>query len=454
MNSKIKAKARLLLVDDEENLLHVVSLRLNVAGYDVETARNGAEALSKIPVFRPHVVISDLRMKGMDGLALFDAITHAWPTLPVIILTAHGSIPDAVEATRRGVFGYLTKPFNHKEMQAQIEAALKLGGGVAEESDVDDTWHEGIVTRSPAMEAVLAEARLAARSDANILIRGQSGTGKELLAHAIHRASRRRDQPFVAVNCADIPDTLLDSELFGHRRGAFSGATDDRTGLFVEATGGMLFLDEVGDMPLTTQAKLLRVLQDGQVRPLGAAEPIAVDVRIISASHRDLDAAVAEGRFRKDLYYRLNVVTLNLPTLAERREDIPLLARHFLGLVERNGAPEVKGFSPDAMARLIAYDWPGNVRQLYTVVERTVALATTPLIPASQVERALDEAPTELPSLVETREHAEREYISRILMLTEGNVTAAARLAKRNRTEFYKLLNRHHIDPALFKRRR
>jgi two-component system response regulator GlrR len=454
VNSKTKAKARLLLVDDEQDLLHVVSLRLNVAGFDVETASSGAEALAKIPAFRPHVVISDLRMEGMDGLALFDAIVHTWPTLPVIILTAHGSIPDAVEATQRGVFGYLTKPFNHKEMQAQIEAALNLGGGVPADAETDDAWREGIITRSPAMEAVLAEARLAARSDANILIRGESGTGKELLAHAIHLASRRREQAFLAVNCSAIPDTLIESELFGHRKGAFTGATHDHPGLFQAADGGMLFLDEVGDMPLTAQAKLLRVLQERQVRPVGGVESVGVDVRIVSATHRDLDTAVSEGRFREDLYYRLNVVTLTLPTLAERREDIPLLARHFLGLVTRDSMPEVKGFSPDAMARLIAYDWPGNVRQLYNVVERTVVLSTTPLIPASQVERALNEAPTELPSLVETRDHAEREYISRILMLTEGNVTAAARLAKRNRTEFYKLLNRHHIDPALFKRRR
>lgn len=454
MNSKIKAKARLLLVDDEQDLLHVVSLRLNVAGFEVETAASGAEALAKIPVFRPNVVISDLRMEGMDGLALFDAIARDWSTLPVIILTAHGSIPDAVAAMRRGVFGYLTKPFNHKEMLAQIEAALNLGGSVPEEVDVDAAWREGIITRSSVMEAVLAEARLAARSDANILIRGESGTGKELLAHAIHRASRRRDKTFVAVNCSAIPDTLIESELFGHRKGAFTGATHDHPGLFQAADGGMLFLDEVGDMPLTTQAKVLRALQERQVRPVGGVDSVAVDVRLVSATHRDLDTAVAEGQFREDLYYRLNVVTLTLPSLAERREDIPLLARHFLGVISRGATPEVKGFSPDAMERLIAYDWPGNVRQLYNVVERTVVLATTPLIPASQVERALNEAPTELPSLVETREHAEREYISRILMLTEGNVTAAARLAKRNRTEFYKLLNRHHIDPSLFKRRR
>ncbi|APZ43381.1 sigma 54-interacting transcriptional regulator [Acidihalobacter ferrooxydans] len=454
MNSDTPAKAKLLLVDDEHDLLHVVSLRLSVAGYEVETASSGAEALSKIPVFRPHVVISDLRMEGMDGLALFDAVTRDWPTLPVIILTAHGTIPDAVEATRRGVFGYLSKPFNHKEMQAQIEAALKVGGGVPADAESNGAWRRAIITRSPALEAVLAEARLVARSDANILIRGQSGTGKELLAQAIHRASQRSSQAFVAVNCSAIPEALIESELFGHRKGAFTGATHDHPGLFQAADGGILFLDEIGDMPLATQAKLLRVLQERQVRPVGGVDSVGVDVRIVSATHRDLDAMVAQGQFREDLYYRLNVVTLALPSLCERREDIPLLARHFLDVITQNTAYDVKGFSPDAMARLIAYDWPGNVRQLFNVVERTVVLATTALIPASQVERALDEAPAELPSLVETREQAEREYISRILTLTEGNVTAAAKLAKRNRTEFYKLLNRHHIDPALFKKRR
>lgn len=452
MSYKTSIKTRVLLVDDEPDLLHVLSLRLNVAGYDVETAQSGAEALSKLPVFRPQVVITDLRMDGMDGMSLFDAIARAYTGLPVIILTAHGNIPDAVAATRRGVFGFLTKPFNHRELQIQIDSAVQLGGGFPEETEVEAAWSAGIITRSPEMQAVLAEAKLAARADASILIRGDSGTGKELLAHAIHRVSRRHEGPFVAVNCSAIPENLIESELFGHRKGAFTGAAYDHPGLFQAARGGTLFLDEIGDMPLSAQAKLLRALQERAVRPVGSVSTVAVDVRVVSATHRDLDVAVREGRFREDLYYRLNVVTLSLPTLAERREDIPLLAAHFLAAAADRAPQEVKGFSPDAMGRLVAYDWPGNVRQLHNVVERTIALTTTPLIPASQVEKALNEGPAEMPSLVETREQAEREYITRILTLTDGNVTAAAKLAKRNRTEFYKLLNRHHIDPALFKR--
>lgn len=451
MNYKTSTKKRVLLVDDEPDLLHVLSLRLSVAGYEVESAQSGAEALSKLPLFRPQVVITDMRMDGMDGMSLFDAISRTYAGLPVIILTAHGNIPDAVAATRRGVFGFLTKPFNHREMQTQIEAAVQLGGGFPEELETDAAWSSGIITRSPEMQAVLAEAKLAARSDASILIRGESGTGKELLAMAIHKASRRFRGPFVAVNCSAIPENLIESELFGHRKGAFTGAAHDHPGLFQAACGGTLFLDEIGDMPLSAQVKLLRALQERAVRPVGAIATIDIDVRVVSATHRDLDVAVREELFREDLFYRLNVVTLTLPSLSERREDIPLLAAHFLTAAANRGSQEIKGFSPDAMARLVAYDWPGNVRQLHNVVERTIALTTTPLIPASQVEKALNEKPSSLPSLVETREHAEREYITRIMTLTEGNVTAAAKLAKRNRTEFYKLLNRHHIDPALFK---
>lgn len=451
MNYKTSTKARVLIVDDEADLLHVLSLRLNVSGYEVETAQSGNEALAKLPAFRPQVVITDLRMEGMDGLALFDSISRTYAGLPVIILTAHGNIPDAVSATRRGVFSFLTKPFNHRELQAQIDSAIQLGGGFLDETE-DETWCAGIITRSPEMQTVLAEAKLAARSDASILIRGQSGTGKELLAQAVHRASRRHEGSLVTVNCSAIPENLLESELFGHCKGAFTGASHDHPGLFQTADQGTLFLDEIGDMPLPAQAKLLRALQEKSVRPVGSVSTVPVNVRVISATHRDLDEAVNAGEFREDLYYRLNVVILKLPTLAERREDIPLLAAHFLAAAAGHSSREIKGFSPDAMARLVAHDWPGNIRQLHNVIERTVALTTTPLIPVSQVEKALNEGPSEMPSLVETREQAERQYITRILTLTQGNVTAAAKLAKRNRTEFYKILNRHHINPGLFKR--
>jgi two-component system response regulator GlrR len=446
---------RILLVDDDASLLHLLSLRLNSAGLEVQTAESGSEGLARLPVFQPHVIITDLRMDGMDGMALFDAVHRQYPTLPIIILTAHGSIQEAVAATKRGVFSFLTKPFDSQELLAQVEKALRLAGemeaGAKGARDRDQETRNGIITRSPLMEDVLRQARLVARSDASVFIQGESGTGKELLARAIYHASPRSAARFVAVNCTSIPSELFESELFGHKRGAFTGAMRDHPGLFKAADKGTLFLDEVGDMPLPFQGKLLRALQERVVRPVGATEDVPVDVRLISATHQNLEQAMRERRFRDDLYYRLNVVTLELPPLSARREDIPLLAAHFINKLGQRYGLRVKGFSPEAMESLTRYDWPGNIRQLYNVVEQTVALSTTPLIPVTLVERALREPPRELPSLVEMRQRAEREYLTQLLQLTGGNVTKAARLAQRNRTEFYKLLSRYHLDPALFK---
>ncbi|GIX46926.1 MAG: two-component system response regulator GlrR [Candidatus Tectimicrobiota bacterium] len=447
------AKKRILLVDDDVALLRLLSLRLEAAGYEVITAASGAEALAQLARRRPHVVITDLRMEGMDGLALFDAIHQANPTLPVIILTAHGSIPDAITATQRGVFSFLTKPFDGKHLLLHVEKALSLSGLAPDPAtpEADTAWRQEIITRSPLMEDVLAQAKLVADTEASVLIRGDSGTGKELLAKAIHRASSRRHQPFVAVNCGAIPEPLLESELFGHCKGSFTGATRNHPGLFQAAHGGTLFLDEIGDMPLALQVKLLRVLQEKQVRPVGATRTVPVDVRIISATHRQLEQELRAGRFREDLYYRLNVVTLELPTLAARREDIPLLAMHFLTQLAAKSKKHVTGFAPEAMELLVAASWPGNVRQLQNVVEQTFALTTTPLISATLVRKALRDKPGEILSFAEARQRFEQHYLVQLLQVTGGNVSRAARLARRNRTEFYKLLQRHNIDPALFK---
>jgi two-component system response regulator GlrR len=441
----------ILLVDDDPDLLQLISLRLTSAGYRVRTADSGETALASLAVARPAAVITDLRMPGIDGMQLFEAIHRQHPTLPVIILTAHGTIPDAVTATQRGVFGFLTKPFDSQELLQKVAAALKLSGDDGEAMAPAAEWRAGIVSRSPKMEDLLRQARLVADSDASVLIFGESGTGKELLARAIHRASRRADGPFVGVNCGAIPGELLESELFGHARGAFTGAVQAHKGLFQAADGGTLFLDEIGDMPLPLQVKLLRVLQEGEVRPVGATQSIPVDVRIISATHRDLEAQRAAGLFREDLYYRLNVVSLRLPPLAERREDIPVLATHFLRkLAERYRKP-LATLAPDAMALLIAAPWPGNVRQLLNLLEQAVALTTTAVIPASVVQNALQEDAAALVPFEEARKSFEREYLVRLLKITGGNVTQAAQMAKRNRTEFYKLLQRHRLEPGMFK---
>ena len=445
-------RASILVVDDDPDLLRLMQIRLTAAGYAVTTAESGERALAQASVARPQLLVTDLRMGGMDGMALYEAIQAHNPTLPVIVLTAHGTIPDAVAAVKRGVFGYLTKPFDAKALLTEIERALALSGDRAPAADGNDSgWRAEIITRNPSMEDVLAKARLVAESDAGVFIYGESGTGKELLARAIHRASPRSAQPFVAINCGAIPEQLLESELFGHVRGSFTGAVRDHKGLFLAANRGTLFLDEIGDMPVALQVKLLRVLQERKVRPVGSTESHEVDVRVISATHRNIEAEMAAGNFREDLFYRLNVVALTLPTLAERREDIPLLAKHFLGVLTDKYKKDVNAFAPEAMELLVTAAWPGNVRQLYNVVEQSVALATTPLIPVALAQQAIQNQQSELASFEDARRRFEREYLTQLLKITEGNVTQAARLAKRNRTEFYKLLGRHQLEPKLFK---
>ena len=290
-----------------------------------------------------------------------------------------------------------------------------------------------------------------AGSDASVLVRGDSGTGKDLLAKAIHKASPRCAKPFVAINCGAIPEQLLESELFGHMRGSFTGAARDYKGLFQSAEGGTVFLDEIGDMPLPLQVKLLRVLQDKEIRPVGSTQTIAVDVRIISATHRNLEEAIKAGGFREDLYYRLNVVSFALPALSERREDIPVLATHFLNQIADRYKKPLNGFASEAMEILVKSAWPGNVRELYNVVEQAVALSTTSIITPALVDSAMRGQSAELSSFESARSEFERDYLAKLLKITGGNVTQAAKLAKRNRTEFYKLLQRHHLDPKLFK---
>jgi two-component system response regulator GlrR len=441
---------RVLLVDDDKDLLQLIAMRLTASGYAVTAVESGEAALASLAVARPQVVVTDLRMHGMDGMALFDAIHRDSPSLPVVILTAHGTIPEAVTATRRGVFSFLTKPFEPKVLLDTVADAMRLSSPPAASGE-PESWRGEIITRSSGMEDLLAQARRVAVSDASVCLYGASGTGKELLARAIHRASPRSGAPFVAVNCGAIPEGLLESELFGHKKGSFTGAVSDRRGLFQAAQGGTLFLDEIGDMPLPLQVKLLRALEERRVRPVGASESIAVDVRVIAATHRKLEERIASGEFREDLYYRLNVVKLYIPTLAERREDIPLLANEFLA---RLGARYRRGplaFSPEAMQLLVSAPWPGNVRQLLNVVEQAVALAATEVIPESLVRQALDAGDTALTPLDQARRAFERDYLVRILKITGGNVTKAARLAGRNRTEFYRLLERHSLEPSVFK---
>jgi two-component system response regulator GlrR len=452
--SAAAAKPRILVVDDDENLLRLLTIRLRRAGYGVDAAAGGRDALARARSSQPDVVITDVRMPGLDGMALFESLRAQHPTLPVIILTAHGTIPDAVEATRRGVFAYLTKPFDSDELLGSVDQALQVVGWTASHERAESAeWRQAIITRSPVMEALLQEARLVAQSDSSVLLQGASGTGKELLARAIHKASPRRDKPFLPVNCTAIPEALFESELFGHRKGSFTGASHDRRGILESADGGTVFLDEIGDMPLPFQAKLLRALQEREVRPVGASAPVAVDLRVISATNQDLEQQIGAHEFREDLYYRLNVVRLELPPLAERREDIPLLAEHFLAQSSARlpVAMRSTGFSREAMELLVMAPWPGNVRQLRNVVEQCAVLATSAVIPGALIERALRGKPRELLPLADARARFEFDYLVNLLQITDGNVAYAARLADRNRSEFYKLLRRHGLEPNLFR---
>ena len=443
-----KRKARILVVDDDPGLLRLLTIRLRAENYEVEAVESGALALAATARFRPELVITDLRMDQMDGIGLLKELQARYPGLKVIILTAHGTIPDAVQATQMGAFGFLTKPVDKQELLDQVQKALRISGF----SENDEDWRSEIITRSAAVEEKLSQAHMVAGTDARVLITGESGTGKELLARAIHKVSPRRGKPFVAINCSAMAENLLESELFGHTKGSFTGAIRDHKGLFQAADGGTLLLDEIGDMPMRLQVKLLRVLQENVIRPIGVTDAVAVNVRVISATHRDLQQLMMAGQFREDLYYRLNVVHIDMPPLNRRREDIPLLVSHFLAAITKESGVR-KIYAPEAVELLATADWPGNIRQLANVVRQNVALSQTPIIPVELVQQSLGGTQGRLPSFDEARDEFTRSYLSQILQITGGNVSQAARLAKRNRTDFYKLLGRHQLTPEDFKSR-
>jgi two-component system response regulator GlrR len=442
-----QSNGKILLVDDDPGLLRLLSIRLRAEMYDVEAVESAHKALALLSRFRPDLVITDLRMDEMDGIGLLKELQRRSPGLRVLIITAHGTIPDAVTATQSGAFGFLTKPIDKDELLETVERAIRFSGT----SEVDDNWAAEIITRDQNLQEILAQAKMVAATDARVLINGDSGTGKELLAKAIHRASPRKENPFVAINCSAMAENLLESELFGHVKGAFTGATRNHEGLFRSADGGTLLLDEIGDMPMRLQVKLLRVLQEHQVRPVGSTDALAVDVRVISATHRDLQQMMQDGNFREDLFYRLNVVQITIPVLDDRRGDIPLLVSHFLQTIATESDQERKVYAPEAVELLVTAEWPGNVRQLYNIVRQNVALSRSPVISGELVQSSLGNHGGKLASFTDARDEFTRNYLSQILQITMGNVSQAARLAKRNRTDFYKLLARHDLNPDSFK---
>ncbi|HKA91505.1 MAG TPA: sigma-54 dependent transcriptional regulator [Haliangiales bacterium] len=433
-------RALVLVVDDDEAVAKVLMALLGQAGFDAAHAPSGETALTILADRPVDLVVSDVRMPGMGGLALLAEARRRWPEVPVILLTAHGSVPLAVEAMKAGAADFILKPFDREEVMYAVRKALAAAGS---SSPPGPSGESPFVGASPALRAVTERIVKVARGSSTVLIRGESGTGKELAARAIHRESRRADGPFVAVHCGALPEPLLESELFGYEKGAFTGATQRKPGRLELAAGGTLFLDEIGDVPPAVQVKLLRVLQEKQVERLGATKTLSVDVRFIAATHRDLEAMVAAGTFREDLLYRLNVVPVRIPSLRERPEDIEQLASHFCAtFAAQNGKPGLV-LEPGAVAALAALPWPGNVRQLQNALERLVVLSDRATIAAADVARELGGASTPAPpgdTLDDRRREAERAALANALVHTGGNRTVAARvLGVSRRTLYYKL---------------
>ena len=449
---------RILVVDDDEGLLHLLRMRLSALGFSVTPCTGGRDALTAARQETFDIAITDLRLRAEDGLALTEELMQIQPGLPVIILTAHGSIPNAVEAMQRGAFGYLTKPFDDKELKATLDKALIQLRMTREiqrlKSLVKELYGlENVIARSPAMQRLFQQVAQIADSDATVLLTGETGTGKEVLARVLHANSRRSKGPFVALNCAAISETLFESELFGHIRGAFTNAVAAKRGLFQSANGGTLFLDEIAEMSLPMQVKLLRAVQEREVREVGAEYATKVDVRIITATNKDLAESVKAGTFRHDLYYRVSVVPLALPPLRERKDDIPLLAQHFLKQSAKRSNKDVRGFTPAAMHRLMVYPWPGNVRELENAVEKAVVMSRQDMVLPEFLPTAGATSDIGLKPLTEAKEDFERTYLRNVLQMTGGNISRAAQFAGRYRADFYKMLKKYGLHPSMLKER-
>jgi len=451
------SQAKLLVVDDDRNLLEIIKMRLESLDYEVTAVRDEEEAKQAVTAQVYDLAVIDLQLANQDGISLMEDIHLISPDLPVIILTAHGSIESAVEAMKRGAYTYLTKPFDARELKLHVDRALetrrltsevnRLKGLLAERYDF-----KNIVARSEKMRQVLETVARIAQMDSTVHIQGESGTGKELIALAIHLASPRKDKAFVAINCAALPETLLESELFGHEKGAFTGAIKSSKGLFAQAHKGSLFLDEIGDMPPSLQVKLLRVLQERQFYPVGSEQPLSVDVRVIVATNKNLAELVKQDLFREDLFYRIHVIPIELPPLRERREDIPLLAEYFLKKFSTQMSKKIKGLAPAALQRLMLHEWPGNVRELENTMEYAIAMAVQDVLTEDLILPGKAGADEEaLKPLSEARDAFEKGYLVHLMELTQGNVSSAATMAGRYRADLYALLKKHGLTPGDFK---
>jgi len=451
-------KARILVIDDEKSMVENLTVLLRQQDFEVVTALGGPEGLETFEEDSPDLVLTDVRMPRMDGVELLQEIRDRSPDTPVVLMTAQASLKSAIQAVNLGATHYIQKPFENEELLAVLRRSLEWGETRRENRGLKQELQkreakEALqpVGKTPEFEDALEMAETVADSDSTVMIRGESGTGKEVFARYIHSLSPRGDRRFVSLNCAALPENLLESELFGHKKGAFTGAESDKEGLFVAASGGTFFLDEVGEMAPSTQVKLLRVLQQREVVPVGATEPVQVDVRLIAATNRDLEQDIKEGRFREDLYYRLNVISLELPPLREREDDIPLLAEHLLERLAEGRDEEPKKVSADAMEILREYTWPGNVRELENVLERAVVLTEkntikSDVLPEKLTEPAPEPVVNEKPPANPTLEVIERAYIEHVLRAEDGNRTRAAETLGIDPSTLYRKINRYDMD--------
>jgi two-component system response regulator GlrR len=448
---------RILVVDDDVSILKVLQMRLESEHYAVVAASEIREAKERIAEGSFDIALLDLKLDGGTGIELMMSLREVDPDLPVIILTAYGTIESAVEAMKEGAYSYLTKPFDYRELLIQIRNGIekaKLSREVKRLRSMLRVDFEGqsIIGQSEAMKRVFEAVALAAETDSNVFISGESGTGKGLVAKALHQLSERKDKPFVPINCAAIPATLLESELFGFEKGAFTGAIANKKGLFVQADGGIIFLDEISEIPPPMQGKLLKALEEKEFYPLGSHRTAKVDVRIVSASNKDIEKEVEKGTFRGDLFYRVHVIPIRVPPLRERKEDIPLLVEHFLDKVARKLKRSVKGLSPAALQKLMIYSWPGNVRELENMIECAVVMTPEEIIPEEMIILPGQElGETAFKTLKVSKQDFEKNYLIQLMKISRGNVSQASKLAGKYRADLYELLEKYRINPLDFR---
>ncbi len=437
---------RVLVVDDDEQILRIIGAKLKNSFKEIFTTTSPQEALKGAGRF--DVALVDQKMPEMSGTEFVEEVHKRFPDLPVIIMTAFGSIDDAIESIKRGAYHYVTKPVNFEELTNILNKAIETKKLRERVRDLERFLGIGIVAESPQMRRVIETAKKVAPFDTSVLITGESGVGKEVVAKLIHESSRRSKGPFIAVNCAALPENLVEAELFGYKKGSFSGAYTDKKGIVEEAEGGTLFLDEIGDLPLPLQAKLLRLLQEKEIRPIGSNRPKKVDVRILFATNRNLKELVDRGEFREDLFYRINVIHIHIPSLRERREDIIPLAYFFIKKsAEKFGVP-VKELSEPAKRQLLSYDWPGNVRELENAVERSFILNEGDVIERIyfQEDTGVSESYTGIKPYQEAKEEFEKNYLKKLLDISEGNISKASRLSGKTRAEIYRLMKKYGLS--------